>query len=181
MRVSSRGFPRVFCLLSIHCQAYFISSPIRYLLHHISLNPDSSTKTPRLLFLSLTSDAHFTQKDRCICYSGAKIVKTGLWFLGSQLQGPCSWHKHVLTISRTKMVTQGHALSLVLPHAHKDVNRLSWGPGFPNNIKNAVPAFFTPRPYMKQNFSHFWVALTLWNVTIPLSFWFTLELESYLQ
>lgn len=44
------------------------------------------------------------------------------------------------------MVTQGHALSPVLPPAQKDVHHLSWGPGFPNNIKNAVPTFFSPWP-----------------------------------
>lgn len=59
------------------------------------------------------------------------------------------------------MVTEGHGLSPVLPHAHKDAHCLSWGPGFPNNIKNAVLTFFSPRPYMRQNLSHFQVVLTL--------------------
>ena len=59
------------------------------------------------------------------------------------------------------MVTQGHTLFPVLPRAHKDVHRLSWGPGFPNNIKNAVPTFFSPQSYMRQNLSHSRVAVTL--------------------
>lgn len=73
-------------------------------------------------------------------------------------QGLCSCCKHVVTISSRGVGTQGHALSSLFPHAHRDVCRLSWEPGFPNSIKNAVPAFFSPWPYMRQNLT-LWVAL----------------------
>lgn len=112
-----------------------------------------------MLTLCKKRDVFATQEQRLLKLVFGSLDPSSL--SPTEEQGPCSWRKNVVTISRSKTVTQGHALSLVLPHAHKDVNRLSWGPGFPNNIKNAVPAFFTPRPYMKQNLSHFWVALTL--------------------
>jgi len=50
------------------------------------------------------------------------------------VQAPCSSCNHVVTIARRE----------TLPHAHKDVHHPSRGPGFPNNIKNAVPACFPP-------------------------------------